>query len=255
MSVSRYLWALNLIIYLFFGTSNVSHSEGRYSYGYLLSEVKKGDSCTDHFLSAPDEFVADWVGLSVLEIVNSTNIAVIPRLRIIPREFSVDMSLPDGEIVVNPLQTDLNERIINLPGKPSQHSMMIRVKKASEKRKTCLFIQSQISGRSYIVTIPSTLEEMTQLAVTVSRPTAHANDDNAVWIALGMFLGCMQLAGWIATPFFLSEVYAPNGYSEECYCSGVVAYFFTMGLAGIPHLALLVYIKLRKRNPELQPLL
>lgn len=71
--------------------------------------------------------------------------------------------------------------------------------------------------------------------------------------ALGGFFAVAQLIGWMATPIFLAEVFTSRR-GEACYFSGIVAYVFTMGLAGIPHLVVWLYIK-KNQLPEERQLL
>ena len=86
----------------------------------------------------------------------------------------------------------------------------------------------------------------------ISANNQETNDYELAVIFSG-FAGCTQLIGWIATLIFLWETYVLG--EQGCLCSGIVAYVFTFGLSGIPHLMIVMYIKLKTKLPENQPLL
>ena len=186
-------------------------------------------------------------GQGSLPVVSDEDV-LLPGFMVTPYGPFLKLELP-GAVVVNVSLTDLYDNPSWEINDLNQNATVVKLKRPLKDQAFCVLVRSVIPGEVCGVTVLDS-EPVVQLVGV----EGHQGTGSVGWI-LGGFYAVIQLVGWIATPLFLVEAYASGEHEEVCYCSGVVAYTFTTGLAAIPHLLVWLYIKYKRRLPENQPLL
>jgi hypothetical protein len=226
-------------IYFFCCVCTLLSADEHLLYDYLVSEVSAVWSA--NFSAAP-AFMA-WARQGSLTVVSAEDIK-ITGFRVTPYGPFLELGLP-GAVTINVTRTDLYDSPSWKINDSNQNTTVVRLRRPFKDKEFCVFIRSNPSGEIYNVTI---------LDAVVQLEGEEARQGTEYWL-LGGFYAMIQLAGWIATPIYLAEIYAPGEHEEVCHCSGIVAYIFTTGLAAIPHLLVWLYIKHKRQQTECRSLL